>query len=72
MVHLHVQNNKQPYRRNFRRYFLQYKIKIPQNGGFVFFVPLSINENRIRRPILGTFVQDMVHLRMQVRERMLL
>ena len=43
--------------------FLQRIIKKNrQNGGFIF----SINENRIQQPILGTFVQDMVRLQMQV------
>lgn len=45
------------------------QIKTARLGG-CFNILSSINENRIRRPILGTSEQDMVRLRTQVRVQM--
>ena len=43
--------------------------KTPRLRCFSFFSP-SINENRIRRPVPGTFVPDMEHQQTMVREYM--
>ena len=50
---------------------LAYK-KPPQMRWFFSFFSRSINENRIRRPVLGTFELDMEHLQTMEHEHMLL
>lgn len=39
-------------------------------GDFDFYIPVPINENRIRQPILGTSELGMEHLRTLVRVQM--